>query len=130
MDLFSGTGSLAYEFASRGCLKVVAVDLNFQCVHFIKKTAADFGMKQLTAIRSDVFRYIRTTPLKFDLIFADPPYQLEQIPQISKLVFEYKLLNENGILVVEHPKEFDFSEEEHFTEHRKYGQVNFSFFTF
>jgi len=129
LDLFSGTGSLAYEFASRGCDQVVAVVLNFHCVQFIKKTATDFGMSELKAVRSDVFRFIKTTPLKFDLIFADPPYQLEEIPMINKLVFEYELLKENGIMVVEHPKEFDFSKEEHFSEHRKYGQVNFSFFT-
>ncbi|HEY9113325.1 MAG TPA: 16S rRNA (guanine(966)-N(2))-methyltransferase RsmD [Bacteroidales bacterium] len=129
LDLFSGTGSLAYEFASRHCEKVVAVDLNFQCVHFIKKTANEFGMQNLSAVRSEVFRYIKTTPFKFDIIFADPPYQMEEIPLISKLVFEYKLLNENGIMIIEHPKEVDFSKEEHFSEHRKYGQVNFSFFT-
>jgi 16S rRNA (guanine966-N2)-methyltransferase len=129
LDLFSGTGSLAYEFASRGCEQVIAVDLNFQCVQFIKKTAAEFKISNLSAVRSEVFRFIKTTTLKFDLIFADPPYQLQEIPQISKLVFEYNLLNENGIMIIEHPKEVDFSEEEHFSEHRKYGQVNFSFFT-
>lgn len=129
LDLFSGTGSLAYEFASRGCEKVIAVDLNYHCVQFIKKTAAEFGMANLNVIRSEVFRFIKTTPYKFDLIFADPPYQLEEIPQISKMIFEYNLLNENGIMIIEHPKEFDFSKEDHFSEHRKYGQVNFSFFS-
>jgi len=129
LDLFSGTGSLAYEFASRGCEKVIAVDLNYQCVQFIKKTSTEFEMTNLSAVRSDVFRFIKSTHLKFDLIFADPPYQLEEIPLICKMVFEHNLLNENGIMVIEHPKEVDFSEEEHFSEHRKYGQVNFSFFT-
>jgi 16S rRNA (guanine(966)-N(2))-methyltransferase RsmD len=128
LDLFSGTGSLAYEFVSRGCDKVVAVDLNFQCVQFIKKTAAEYKMTNLIAVRSEVFRFIKTTPHKFDLIFADPPYQLEEIPLISKLVFDYNLLKENGIMIIEHPREVDFSKEEHFSEHRKYGQVNFSFF--
>jgi 16S rRNA (guanine(966)-N(2))-methyltransferase RsmD len=129
LDLFSGTGSLAYEFASRGCEQVIAVDLNFQCVQFIKKTASEFKMGQVKALRSDVFRFIQSTPLQFDLIFADPPYQLEEIPLISKLVFENNLLKSNGFLIIEHPKEFDFSKEVHFSEHRKYGQVNFSFFS-
>lgn len=128
LDLFTGTGSLAYEFASRGCEKVIAVDLNFDCVQFVKKTAQNIGMTQLKPVRSDVFRFIKGTPLKFDIIFADPPYQLEELPSVVSLIFEHNLLNENGLMIIEHPKEYDFSSETHFLEQRKYGQVNFSFF--
>ena len=95
LDLFSGTGSIAYEFASRGCEKVLAVDQNFQCTQFIKNTAAEFGMQNLAAIRSEAFRFIKSTPFKFDLIFADPPYQLGEIPLISTLVFENGFINTN-----------------------------------
>lgn len=129
LDLFSGTGSLAYEFASRDCKEVVAVDINFQCIQFIKKTAVDFDMTNLRAVRSDVFRFIKTTPLQFDIIFADPPYQLEEISKINHLIFENNLLSENGIMIIEHPKEVDFSLAQYFVDHRKYGKVNFSFFS-
>ena len=128
LHLFAGTGSIAFEFASRGCQPVVAVDKNLQCIQFIQQAASDFGMEGLQAIRTDVFRFIRSTPKKFDLIFADPPYALEGIETISRLVFENELLSAEGWLVIEHPQEIDFSEQDYFFEHRKYGKVNFSFF--
>lgn len=130
LDLFSGTGAISYELASRGCKEVVAVEKNFQCLKFIQKTTAEFGMAAINTLRADVFKFLKTTPKKFDFIFADPPYSLSTIPEISKLVFEYQLLTENGWLVVEHPREVDFSDQDHFFEHRNYGQVNFSFFQY
>jgi len=128
LDLFTGTGSIAFEFASRACRSVVAIDKNHQCIQFVQSAASGFGMENLQTIRGDVFRFIQTTTKKFDLIFADPPYALEGIDSISRLVFENELLNKDGWLVVEHPREIDFSDQEHFVEHRKYGKVNFSFF--
>ncbi len=86
-------------------------------------------MDNLQTVRADVFRFIQSTKKKFDLIFADPPYALPGIDTISKLIFENELLSKQGWLIIEHPREIDFSEQDHFVEHRKYGQVNFSFFT-
>jgi 16S rRNA (guanine(966)-N(2))-methyltransferase RsmD len=128
LDLFSGTGSIAFEFASRGCKEVIAVDKDYQCSRFIKSAAADFGMENLHTIRGDVFRFIQSSSGKFDLIFADPPYALAGIDTLSRLVFENDLLKAEGWLIIEHPREIDFSEQPHFVEHRKYGKVNFSFF--
>lgn len=128
LDLFSGTGSLSYEFASRGCGSVFAIEQNYACVRYIKQTISDFGMEQIKVIKADVFRFLKTTSNTFDIIFADPPYKLENIPTISQMVFENELLNEEGWLIIEHPIEIDFSNQENFVEHRKYGQVNFSFF--
>lgn len=128
LDLYSGTGSISYEFASRGCEKVVAVDLNFDCIRFIKKTAAFFEMNQLTAIRSDARRFLKTTPLHFDIVFADPPYQLKELDEVLEIIFDRQLLNPQGLLILEHPGEDNFSEHPGFLELRRYGQVNFSFF--
>ena len=130
LDLFSGTGSISYELASRGCKEVISVEQNFKCLKFINKAADDFGITTIKVVRYDAFRFIKSTPKKFDFIFADPPYSLSNILEISKLVFTHQLLNKNGWLVVEHPKEVDFSTQEYFFEHRKYGQVNFSFFSY
>ena len=130
LDLFSGTGALSYELASRGCKEVIAVEQNFQCLKFITKTAGDFGITSIKALRYDVFKFIKSTPKKFDFIFADPPYALGNISEISELVFTNQLLAENGWLVVEHPKEVNFSNQDYFYEHRRYGQVNFSFFNY
>ncbi len=128
LDLFSGTGAISYEFISRGCKDVLAVDSNFRCVQFIKKTASEFEMKDLLTIKGDVFRFLSKTKSSFDIIFADPPYDLENLDTIPDLVFSNNLLNEKGIFILEHPKIYDFSDHPLFVDHRKYGKVNFSFF--
>ncbi len=128
LDLFAGTGNISYEFVSRGCSLVTSVDQDFGCVRFIKQTSQKLDMKELMVIKHDVFRFLSTTKSSYDIIFADPPYQLNNIQDISNLIFENKLLNPQGWLIVEHPGELDLSKSLHFYEHRKYGKVNFSFF--
>ena len=129
LDLFSGTGAVSYEFVSRGCANVMAIDSNYQCVSFIKKTAADFNMENLKVMRSDVFRFLKSAALSFDIVFADPPYAMEGIDKLPDLVFENNLLNKEGIFILEHPRTYDFSGHARFNEHRKYGKVNFTFFS-
>lgn len=128
LDLFAGTGNISLEFASRGCKSVKSVDLNFKCVDFIKKTAKSLNFEQLLAYKSNVFKFLTSNKESFDLVFADPPYDLEEIESIPNFVFENNKLKEDGILIVEHSKSTDFSNHERFTETRKYGNVNFSFF--
>ena len=130
LDLFAGTGSLSYEFASRGCDSVLSVDLNYRCIQFIRDTARNFEMQNLQVVRADVFRLLKSTPMKFDIIFADPPYDLPNISEIGPLVWAHGLLKVDGILVIEHPGTIDLSDQTGFLEHRKYGHVNFSLFQF
>ncbi len=128
LDLFAGTGNISYEFVSRGCRSVTAVDLDFGCVRFIKQTAEKLEMNELNVVKQDVFRFTSISKGKYDIIFADPPYKLENISEMSNSIFDNELLANNGWLIIEHPKEVDFSSKENFVEHRKYGSVNFSFF--
>ena len=128
LDLFAGTGNISYEFVSRGCGSVTAVDKDFGCIKFISSTAQKLDMKELVVTKMDVFRYIAVSKHKYDIIFADPPYQMNNIEDISTQIFENNLLNQDGWLIVEHPAEIDFSGSLNFYEHRKYGRVNFSFF--
>lgn len=79
-------------------------------------------------IRGDVFRFLKKCHETFDFIFADPPYALDNLATIPSLIFEHELLKPNGVFVLEHGKNYDFSEEPHFVEHRSYGSVNFSLF--
>jgi 16S rRNA (guanine(966)-N(2))-methyltransferase RsmD len=130
LDLFAGTGSLTYEFASRGCATVLSIEKDYNCVQFIKDTIKSFEMTNVKVIRNDVFRFIRTTSYKFDIIFADPPYDHTDIENILPLIYENELLNDNGYLIIEHPPSIDFTGRTGFIEHRKYGHVNFSFFQF
>lgn len=129
LELFAGTGNIGYEFASRGCKDITSIDVNFPCVQFIKRTNKELGING-RVMRSEAFRFLKQHKEKYDFIFADPPYLLEGIEQIPAIVFKNELLNPDGILVVEHEKHLDLSEHPNYQETRRYGKVNFSFFTF
>ena len=129
LDLFAGTGNISYEFASRGTTDITAVDATVGCVSFIAKTAQELNM-DISAIKSDVFRYLKKVSTQSDLIFADPPYGIssEEFASIPALVFENGLLQPEGLLVVEHSDQTDLSQLPYFTNKRKYGSSIFSFF--
>ncbi len=127
LDLFAGTGNLSYEFASRGALSVVAVDSDQRCTNFIRRTAEKLQYTNIMVVRQDAFAYLKNCRQQFDIIFADPPYQMEGVEKVADLVFEHGLLKPDGWLVIEHPKERDFSANPHFFQHRIYGKLNFSF---
>jgi 16S rRNA (guanine966-N2)-methyltransferase len=128
LDLFSGTGNITFEFFSRDCPQVTAVELNFKCCSFIKHAAANMNAACIKVVRSDVFRYIQVPGPSYDLIFADPPYELESLPLLPDLILMSPLLAEDGLFVLEHSKRHDFSHHPMFSDHRTYGNVNFSFF--
>lgn len=129
LDLFTGTGSIAFEFISRGAIEVTAVDINHKCIDFINKTAESFGAKNIQPIKSNSFAFIKRIWPKYNLIFADPPYDLEGIESIPDLVFDSRLLDEDGLLILEHSSRYRFEKHTRFTQHRTYGSVNFTFFT-
>ena len=128
LDLFSGTGAVSFEFISRGVREVTAIEINSKCTDFIKKSALQFGVNNLHVVRSDVFDLLKRAYKKFDVIFADPPYQLEDLPTLPDLIFERQMLVDGGIFILEHSKEHSFENHPCFWQHRKYGKVNFTFF--
>ena len=129
LDLFAGTGSISLELLSRGCQQVVSIEKDRDHHAFIRQCVQKLGADNSVVIRGDVFRYIKSCSQQFDFIFADPPYQLTELAQIPDLIFEKDLLKEEGIFVLEHGAQNDFSNHPHFVEHRKYGSVNFSIFS-
>jgi 16S rRNA (guanine(966)-N(2))-methyltransferase RsmD len=129
LDLFAGTGNISFEFASRGARQVVAVDINDKCLNFIRSIASKFEFDNLRVIKSSTLNFIRLTARKYDVIFADPPYDLDRLDEMVVNVFKKSLLLPQGMLVVEHSSGWDFSEMEWFFDVRKYGRVHFSFFT-
>ncbi len=128
LDIFSGTGNMAYEFCSRGAGKVVAVDLDFKCVDFIKSMKEKHQLKQLSVVKRDAYAFLKNTPEQFDIIFSDAPYAHQQIIQIPRIVYDRKLLKAGGWLVVEHETHLDLNNESGFFDKRIYGQSAFSFF--
>lgn len=128
LDLFAGTGSVGLEFVSRGAKSVTSVEMSERQLTFIHKIVKELRVDNMRVCRSDVFRFLKSATSHYDVVFADPPYQLKELPLLPDLVFEHQLLNADGIFVLEHGKENDFSAHEHFVEHRNYGNVNFSIF--
>ncbi len=128
LDLFSGTGSISLELLSRGCASVVSVEQDREHHAFIVQCLKTLGTERCIPIRGDVFRFIKSCHQQFDIIFADPPYQLERLAEVPSLVLDKGLLADGGVFVFEHGKHNDFSQHPRFTEHRAYGSVNFSLF--
>lgn len=127
LDLFAGTGNISLEFASREAISVTSID-NFQpCVDFIKKMASQLNYTNLTAIKADAFQYLERLRQPVNIIFADPPYDMEGIERIPELVFSRQLLKPDGWLILEHSKVHDFSAHPNFYQHRNYGKLNFTF---
>jgi 16S rRNA (guanine(966)-N(2))-methyltransferase RsmD len=127
LDLFSGTGNIAFEFASRGCEKVLAVDHNLNCINYIEKTSNELGFN-ISTIKSDCLQYLKNYKQQFNFIFADPPYYYEKYQELRNLVSENNLVKKDGVLIIEHDKETRFEEDN--IELRKYGTVHFSIFSF
>ncbi|CDN32955.1 16S rRNA (guanine(966)-N(2))-methyltransferase [Mucinivorans hirudinis] len=128
LDLFSGTGSISYEFCSRGARRVVSVESNAVHHRFIAEMKHKLGYEQLITLKTNAFVYLKSVHEKFDVIFADPPYELEGIETIPDLVFRADLLAADGWLIVEHSAATDFSSHPRFVQIRRYGSVNFSIF--
>ena len=131
LDLFAGTGNISYEFASRGTENIVAVDAHYGCIKFINDTSKKLDLN-ITSYKNDVYKFLEKTPLKNDVIFADPPYnfEVEEFLKIVDLVFKNNLLLEEGILIIEHAKYTDLSSHEKFSYDKRYGGNVFSFFEF
>lgn len=127
LDLFAGTGNLSYEFFSRGALSVTAVEIDHKCSVFIEKTAEALHAGNINVIRTDVYHFLKKPWDSFDIIFADPPYASENIAEIADLVFQTGVLKPGGWLIIEHSKRTDLSKHPNFNQHRKYGNVNFTF---
>lgn len=129
LDLFSGTGSISYEFASRGASEITSIEINFKHYAFIKQVAQELNFKNIKLFKTDVFIACKKLKgQKFDIIFADPPYNLEKITEVPAAIFDNDLLNNNGIAIVEHPASVNYSHLPYFSEQRQYGSVNFSIF--
>ena len=129
LDMFAGTGSMGFEFASRGCPHVVSLEINPVNHSFIQKIIKEIDIKDvMTLLKCDSFQFVKKTKEKFDLIFADPPYDHKELQNIPDLIFTKEILNPEGLLILEHPKNMDFTAHPQFLENRKYGHVNFSFF--
>ncbi len=128
LDLFGGTGNISYELASRGVMDLTIVEKDQKMFDFIKKTAADLQLENLTVVRLDVFRFLEQCTEKFDFIFAGPPYALQTIDTLPEIIFENKLLQPGGVFILEHTPRNNYKNFPSYKQERNYGSTIFSFF--
>lgn len=128
LDLFCGTGNISFEFASRGAKSVTSVDKHSGCVFWVKSVIAKYQLDAIDVQKADVFKFLETHKKSYQIIFADPPYDLPTIPKIAELVINNNLLKDNGLLIVEHPSLLKMNAQPGFKETRRYGNSSFSFF--
>jgi len=128
LDLFAGTGGIGIEFISRECNSVISIEQNDRHCAFIRKVCEELKIENLLLLKTDVFKYINSCHSQFDLIFADPPYDLANFAEIPNFIFARNLLKTDGMLVLEHSSKNNFQLHPNFVDHRNYGSVNFSFF--
>ena len=128
LDLFGGTGAIAFEFASRGAAKVYSVEMARENASFIISEAKRLGLGNVVMVRDNVFDFLPLCREKFDIVFADPPYALEGLESIPDKVFEADILYPERYFILEHTGTYSFKDHPHFKKEKVYGKVHFSFF--
>ncbi|MFO7620007.1 MAG: RsmD family RNA methyltransferase [Bacteroidales bacterium] len=128
LDLFSGTGSISFEFASRGAVAVHLIEKDKKNIEGIKRIIRETGFINIKPVHIDVKSFLKVCTFRYDIVFADPPYDLSWFVEVPGLVFQSGVMKDDSILILEHPRRMSFSEHKSFFEHRSYGGVNFSFF--
>lgn len=128
LDLFSGTGSISFEFASRGCRDIISIEMNPLHTGFIRRCALQFKIGGMQVTRYNAFEFIDICKKRFDIIFADPPYSIQGLESIPGRIFAKGLVKEGGYLILEHSGNYDFNQMPHYVKEKRYGNVHFSFF--
>lgn len=128
LDLFGGTGSIAFEFASRGAARVYSIEMNRDNAFFIRREARRLGLDNVSSVHSNVFDFLPICKEKFDIIFADPPYALEGLENIPDKVLSQDILHPGCYFILEHGGEHSFTGHPLFKKEKVYGRVHFSFF--
>lgn len=129
LDLFCGTGNISIELLSRGVNDITCVDAHPGCAQFVKQALEEYGCEKISVVRSDAMQFLARTMGKWDIIFADPPFDHDGHAALVELVMHRKLLAEDGLLIIEHPSTVDLSTLKGFEQMRKYGRLMFSFFS-
>jgi 16S rRNA (guanine966-N2)-methyltransferase len=129
LDLFSGTGNISFEFASRGAKSVTIVEKHAKSIFFIKNEFEKLKYNKANYIKSDVFSFLKNNKQSYNLIFADPPFQEINHQLLHQQLVDSTILSDDGILIIEHQKKTNLSELSFFKETKNYGNVSFSFFS-
>jgi len=128
LDLFGGTGCISYELASRGALDLTIVEKDSQMLGFIKKNIEMLNIENVQLLQMDVFQFLGTCKNQFDIIFAGPPYALNTIDNLPKIIVEQQLISPTGYFILEHTPRNNYKNFAGYSFERNYGTTIFSFF--
>jgi 16S rRNA (guanine(966)-N(2))-methyltransferase RsmD len=128
LDLFGGTGCISYELASRGASHLTIVEKDGQMLEFIKTNIEHLKIDNTQMVRMDVFQYLNSCTQQFDIIFAGPPYSLNTIDDLPRIIVERKLISPEGYFILEHTPRNNYENFAGFSFQRNYGATVFSFF--
>jgi len=129
LDLYTGLGSIALEFASRGCEDITSVDFNSKSVSYVLEIATKLELP-VKVKQAKVLKFLSQNTAQFDIVFADPPYQAgKEIQELINFIENNKVIKSGGLFILEHVSSLPIHNKA-LVEQRKYGQSTFSFFTF
>ncbi|MCB0503679.1 MAG: RsmD family RNA methyltransferase [Bacteroidetes bacterium] len=129
LDLFAGTGSISYEMFSRGCRNITSVELSSKMIKFIKEVSDQLKISDHQILQDDVFNFLKHTSKSYDIIFAGPPYPLENIDDLPDAVMESGVLNKNGWYILETSPRHDYRDHPKLHRLKNYGQTHFWIFS-
>ena len=125
LDLFAGSGSLGIEALSNGASSCYFFDNNIELINIIKKNTIDMnGVHIMKSDYKNSLELLKNSNIKFNIIFLDPPYKLNLINDCLNKIYEFELLNKDGIIVCEYEKENINTEYFELIKEKKYGSKN------
>ena len=127
LDLFAGSGIMGLEAISRGFATCTAIEKDKKTCINIKKNYNLLNIKP-NVICADSLKQLKKLTQKFDVIYVDPPYYENLYTETLTLILENQILEENGIIICEHPQNvtIDFSNFKTIKE-KNYGDKTISF---
>jgi len=131
LDLYAGSGSVGIEALSRGAKNVVFVENSRSAIQFLKLNLQSIGVDgQAQVVAADVDRFLQGSRVKYNVVFADPPYALKSLPELPSRIFQSDIIARGGYLIVEHPTRFEFTPSSAWEAvvQKEYGRTSVSFF--
>ena len=134
LDLFSGSGAIGLEFASRGAKEVILCDSSKKATQIIQKNIEKTHLEDKVNLNNCDFKELlqKYKDKKFDIIYLDPPYKTDYIKQAIELIQKYDMKSEDGIIIAEtdEPEKIEKQIKElnvEIKDKRKYGRANLFF---
>lgn len=128
IDLFAGTGNIGLECLSRGASSLISIDANAANINYMKSVKEALNIDNWILIKSDALKYIQKTIATADIIFADPPYNYNQIHGLSEAVTGHPdFIQRKGIFILEHTDNI-ILHSPLLKQKKQYGNTTFSIF--